>query len=135
MIVPNLFLPFVAVLAIVVFIPFFRRGGLTSAFEYLGHRYGPAARLYGTFSFILLQLIKLGKILFLVTIPIHLLTGVPLVWVIVCAGAFIAFYTVAGGIEAVIWTDVVQALVLIVGGGVVLRLHRLDAPRRYCADI
>ena len=45
-------LPVVAVLAIVVFIPFFRRGKLTSAFEYLEDRYGPAARLYCTLSFI-----------------------------------------------------------------------------------
>lgn len=58
--VSNLTLPFVAVLAILVFIPFFRRGKTTSAFEYLGERFGPGARLYGTLSFILLQLIRLG---------------------------------------------------------------------------
>ncbi|MEA1951854.1 MAG: sodium:solute symporter [Planctomycetota bacterium] len=116
LIVPNLFVPAVAVLAIVVFIPFFRRGRLTSAFEYLGDRYGPVTRLYGTFSFIFLQLLRLGKILFLVAIPINILTGVPMTTVIVAAGIFIAFYTVAGGIEAVIWTDVIQAIVLIVGG-------------------
>ena len=59
--VSNLMLPAVAVLAIIVFIPFFRRGQLTSAFEYLEDRFGPSARLYGTLSFILLQLIRLAK--------------------------------------------------------------------------
>ena len=41
-------------IAVVIFIPFFRRGGLTSAFEYLGHRFGVTARLYGTVGFIVL---------------------------------------------------------------------------------
>jgi SSS family solute:Na+ symporter len=114
--VSNLMLPAVAVLAIVVFIPFFRRGRLTSAFEYLGDRFGPGARLYGTLSFILLQLIRLAKVLFLVSIPVSLLTGIEMHYVIIAVGVFIAFYTVAGGFDAVIWTDVVQAVVLWFGG-------------------
>ncbi len=114
--ISNLMLPFIAVLAIVVFIPFFRRGRLTSAFEYLGDRFGPGARLYGTLSFIFLQLVRLSTVLFLVSIPVSLLTGTPMWVVIVAAGIFIAFYTVSGGIDAVIWTDVIQAIVLWVGG-------------------
>ena len=114
--VSNLTLPLVAVLAIVVFIPFFRRGRTTSAFEYLGDRYGPGVRLYGALSFILLQLIRLAKVLFLVSIPMSLLTGLDIRLVIVCVGIFISLYTITGGIEAVIWTDVVQSIVLWVGG-------------------
>ncbi len=114
--VSNLMLPFVAVLAIIVFIPFFRRGLLTSAFEYLGQRFGEAARIYGALSFILLQLIRLGKVLFLVSIPVSLLTGIEMQYVIIGVGIFIAFYTVVGGFEAVIWTDVVQSIVLWFGG-------------------
>ena len=112
----NLVLPFVAVLAVLIFIPFFRRGGLTTAFEYLGRRYGHAPRLYGTCSFILMQLIRMAQILFLVSLPIQFLTGAPITVVIIVCGVFIAFYTIAGGIEAVVWTDVVQALILMFGG-------------------
>ncbi len=114
--VSNLTLPFVAALAIIVFIPFFRRGKTTSAFEYLGDRFGPGARLYGTLSFILLQLIRLGKVLFLVSIPVSLLTGLDIRIVIVFVGIFISLYTILGGIGAVIWTDVVQSIVLWLGG-------------------
>ena len=114
--VSNLMLPFIAVLAIIVFIPFFRRGNTTSAFEYLGDRFGPGVRLYGTLSFILLQLIRLAKVLFLVAIPVSLLTGIDIRLVIVFVGIFISLYTIAGGIGAVIWTDVVQSIVLWVGG-------------------
>jgi solute:Na+ symporter, SSS family len=127
-VVPNLFLPVGAVVAIVVFIPFFRRGRLTSAFEYLGDRYGLPVRLYGTFSFILLQLVRLGIILYLVSIPMKYLTGAPIELVIVLAGIFIAFYTVAGGIEAVIWTDVLQAVVLLLGGFICFGYIALNLP-------
>jgi SSS family solute:Na+ symporter len=124
----NLMLPFVAVLAIVLFIPFFRRGKLTSAFEYLGERYGTVPRLYGTFSFCVLQLIRMAQVLFLVSLPIQFLTGVPIEWVILGAGAFIGFYTIAGGIEAVIWTDVIQAIILILGGALCVILMVADIP-------
>ena len=97
--------------------PFFPPGPFkTSAFEYLGDRYGPLVRLYGTFSFIFQQVIRISKILFLVAIPIHILTGAPIGPVIATLGIFIGFYTVAGGIQAVIWTDVVQSIVLWLGG-------------------
>jgi SSS family solute:Na+ symporter len=124
----NLVLPFVAIVAILIFIPFFRRGNLTSAFEYLGNRYGTAPRLYGAFSFIALQLIRMSQILFLVSLPIQFLTGAPIEWVIIGAGLFIAFYTIAGGIEAVIWTDVIQAVILVLGGVGCFFLIALDLP-------
>lgn len=112
----NLVVPFVAVLAVFIFIPFFRRGKLTSAFEYLGERYGMVPRMYGTLSFIMMQLIRMAQVLFLISLVIQFLTGVPIVWAIVATGLFIGLYTIMGGIEAVIWTDVIQAIILIVGG-------------------
>ena len=126
--VSNLMLPMIAVVAILVFIPFFRRGKLTSAFEYLEKRFGKGARLYGSFSFILLQMIRLGKVLFLVSIPVSLLTGIEMQYVIIAVGVFIAFYTVTGGFDAVIWTDVVQAFVLLFGGALCAGYIALNLP-------
>ncbi|QNN22015.1 sodium:solute symporter [Planctomycetales bacterium ZRK34] len=124
----NLVLPIIAVLAIVVFIPFFRRSGLTSAFEYLGDRYGTGPRLYGTASFIVMQLIRMAQILFLVALPIQFLTGASIETVIIIAGVFVAVYTIVGGIDAVIWTDVIQAIVLIGGGIICFTLIVWDLP-------
>ncbi len=112
----NLVLPFIAVIAVIYFIPFFRRGRLTSAFEYLGERYGVIPRMYGTVSFIILQIIRMAQILFLVSIVMEFLTGISIFWVIIAIGLFIGFYTFFGGIQAVIWTDVIQAVILIFGG-------------------
>lgn len=124
----NLVVPFIAVLAVVVFIPFFRRGNLTSAFEYLGERYGIVPRMYGTISFIILQLIRMAQVLFLVSLVIQFLTGLPIFWVIVATGIFIGFYTIMGGIEAVIWTDVLQALILLIGGAFCLYWIAIELP-------
>lgn len=112
----NLVVPFVAVLAVLIFIPFFRNGKRTSAFEYLGDRFGIVPRLYGTISFMIMQLIRMAQILFLVSLVLQFLTGWPIVWVIVAMGIFIGLYTFLGGFEAVVWTDVIQALILIAGG-------------------
>ena len=112
----NLALPLVAVLAIIFFVPIFRRSGITTAFEYLGMRYGRLARIYGTLVFIVMQLIRSAQVLFLMALPIHFLTGTPIHWVIIGTGLFVAIYTVAGGITTVIWTTVIQTLVMLVGG-------------------
>lgn len=120
LLVPNLTLPLVAVLAVVIFVPMFRAARRSSAFEYLGERWGPEIRIYGAASFIILQLIRLGTVLYLVSIPICFMTGMPPWLATVLTGVFVAFYTVAGGIEAVVWTDVLQAVVLLGGGGACL---------------
>jgi len=112
----NMSLPVIAIVAITLFIPFFRRAKLTSAFEYLYARFGTAVRMYGVASFIVLHLWRVARILFLVALPINVLTGAPLHWVIIVTGIFIAFYTIMGGIDAVIWTDAIQAVILLLGG-------------------
>jgi SSS family solute:Na+ symporter len=124
----NLVVPFIAILAVIIFIPFFRRGKLTSAFEYLGERYGVVPRMYGTFSFIIMQLIRMAQILFLVALVIQFLTGAPIVLVIILTGFFIGAYTIMGGIEAVIWTDVVQAIILLIGGVLCIVWVSVDLP-------
>lgn len=112
----NLVVPFVAIVAVVIFIPFFRRAGLTSAFEYLGDRFGTPARIYGTVSFVFLQLIRVAQVLFLVSLPLQFLTGAPLEWVILVGGVFVALYTVAGGMETVVWAGMAQAIIMLFGG-------------------
>jgi SSS family solute:Na+ symporter len=114
--VSNMVLPFVAIAAVLIFIPFFRRGNSTTAFEYLENRYGALVRLYAAVSFIVLQLLRLATVLYLVSIPVASMTGFNVIWVMIIGGIFIGFYTVLGGIEAVIWTDVVQTIILLAGG-------------------
>jgi SSS family solute:Na+ symporter len=126
--VQNLTLPLIAVCAILIFIPFFRRGRATSAYEYLEDRFGPLLRLYGAINFILLQFVRLGTVLYLVSIPVQILTGTSIIWIIVIVGLVVSFYTILGGLEAVIWIDVIQATVLIAGAVVPLFFVLLRLP-------
>jgi len=113
-------LPFAILLAAYVFVPFFRRGNITSAFQYLESRFGPSTRVYGAVAFIAFQLLRIAQILFLISILVREFIGWPMWACIVAAGIFVAFYTVVGGIEAVIWTDVIQTIILLFGGVAVL---------------
>jgi len=117
---PNLMLPLTAVIAVTVFIPIFRRYSLTTAYEYLEMRYGPGVRVYGAATFILAQLVRISTILYLLSLLIQEVSGLDSTWSVVIAGGFVALYTIIGGIDAVIWTDVIQTIVLMLGGVLML---------------
>ena len=113
---PNLMLPVAIFVAAYVFLPFFRRGNTITAYEYLEHRFGPSIRIYGAITFIVGQLVRISLILYLLSLLIHELTGLSAEMSIITGGVFVAVYTIVGGIDAVIWTDVLQTIVLVVGG-------------------
>jgi len=125
---PAFMLPVGVLVAAYVFLPFFRRGGLTSAYEYLEERFGPVTRIYAASAFIIGQLFRVGMILYLISLLVHELTGLPVGWSVVLGGVFVSFYTVAGGIEAVVWTDVAQTTVLAFGGVLCLIVIVLNLP-------
>jgi SSS family solute:Na+ symporter len=116
------------IFAVILFIPFFRHGKATTAFEYLEDRYGSLACLYGVVSFIVMELMRLGMVLYLVGLAVCSLTGLPLNLVIIIVGLIIASYTVIGGFEGVIWTDVIQAFILWIGGIACIILIIVDLP-------
>ena len=113
---PNLMLPVAILFAAYYFLPVFRRKKTTSAYEFLEDRFGPSVRGYGAVAFIVAQLVRLSTILYLLSLLLHELTGLDPVTCIVVSGVFVSVYTVMGGIDAVIWTDVLQTVVLVAGG-------------------
>lgn len=108
-------LPVAALIAMLYFIPLYRTRVKVSAYEYLEQRFGGWARVYGSVSFMFGSLTRIGMILFLVSLVIHSLTGWSYASIIIVTGIGVTLYTVLGGIEAVIWTDVVQVIILIGG--------------------
>jgi SSS family solute:Na+ symporter len=125
---PYVCMPVAAAIASWVIVPFFRRGRTTSAYEYLEARFGPSIRVYGAATYILAQLLRLSLVLYLIALLAHELTGVEVTTCIVVAGVFVALYTVLGGIDAVIWTDVVQTVVLASGSLLCLGLILHELP-------
>lgn len=111
----SLTIPVVCIVASRFFIPLYRGKLQTTAYEHLEHRFGYWARAFSGMSLILLQIGRIGVVLYLVSLAVHELVGWDLVTLIIALGVLTIFYTVLGGIEAVIWTDVVQAIVLLGG--------------------
>lgn len=113
-------LPLAVLIASRFFVPFFRRGRIISVFEYLEKRFGPRIRVYGATVFIISQCFRISLVQFLVALLVHNITGWDVTVCILLGGVVTAYYTIAGGIQAVIWTDVVESLVLVGGALMIL---------------
>jgi len=116
----NMCIPLTAPIIILLFLPFYRNLDVTTAYEYLERRFNLAARLMGSLMFMILQLGRIGIILFLPSIALSMVVGMDVRTCILIMGVLSILYTVMGGIEAVIWTDVMQVAVLL--GGALLSL-------------
>ncbi len=110
----------IAPLIINFIIPVYRKLNITSAYEYLEIRFNFLLRLVGSMCFILFQLGRIGVVLFLPALAINVLTGIDIYVCISSTGLLSLIYTLMGGIEAVIWTDAMQVIVLM--GGAILCL-------------
>ena len=108
---------FVIVIAIggTVIIPFFRHVVHVSAYEYFGRRFGTGVRIYSSLAFAVGHFSKMGFVFYLLALTLAGLTGWPIQRVILSTAAVTVFYTLLGGIEAVVWSDVVQGFVLWAG--------------------
>jgi SSS family solute:Na+ symporter len=124
----SLSLPIAALVAVKFFVPFYRKTGEISAYEHLEHRFGAWARIFAVSCYLLTQVARVGSITLLVGFSLSALTGWDIRWIIVATGVIVTLYTMLGGIEAVIWTDVVQSIVLTVGALVVVVLLVVNMP-------
>ena len=110
----------VAPLIIYFLIPIYRKLNISSAYHYLELRFNVILRLIGSVSFILFQIGRMAVILFLPALAINVVTGINIYTCVLSMGLLSLLYTLMGGIEAVIWTDALQVIVLI--GGALLSL-------------
>ncbi len=108
-------MPVAAWCAVRWFVPFYRRAGDVSAYQHLENRFGPWARTYAVVCFVLVQLFRLGTILYLLGRALQPLVGGTTQTIIIVMGLIITAYPLLGGTEAVIWTGVVQAILLLCG--------------------
>jgi len=125
----SLSLPVAALIAVRYFVPFYRRSGEISAYHHLQRRFGTWARTYAVVCYLLTQLARMGSIMYGVALALNALVGWDMATIIVVTGLLVTAYTMLGGIEAVIWTDVVQSIVLMVGAAVVTGFCCLTCPR------
>jgi SSS family transporter len=104
-----------APVVIYLYLPFYRRLGVTTIYQYLEWRFNPTVRVVGSLAFMTFQLSRMGIMLFLPALALSAVTQIDIYLCIGVMGVLATFYTVLGGIEAVIWTDVIQVVVLLCG--------------------
>ena len=101
-------------LMLLVYIPLIRRLKIATANEYLERRYGLPVRMLGFVIYSLNQMLgRMAAILLLPSIALSAIFGLPMEQSILIMGVVATIYVTLGGLEAVIWTDVLQATVML----------------------
>jgi SSS family solute:Na+ symporter len=121
-------MPLAAWVAARYFVPFYRATGEISAYTHLEKRFGSWARTYAVVCFLLTQLARIGSIFFGIALTLQALTGFSMEMIMLITGVSIIIYTVLGGIEAVIWTEVVQGVIKTAGALLILYLIVTNMP-------
>ncbi|OLQ69443.1 acetylneuraminate ABC transporter [Photobacterium proteolyticum] len=103
-----LILPFV----FMYYIPFFRKLNLTSAYEYLEKRFDIKMRLFASISFMLFHIGRIAIITYLTALALIPFIDINPLTIVFLIGVLCIIYTFMGGIEGVIWTDVIQGIML-----------------------
>jgi Na+/proline symporter len=103
-----------------LFIPAFYRYDCTTIYEFLGHRFGRATQVTGSVFFFITRLMGSGVRLMAAALAVSILIGWQIVPTIVLFTVVSILYIAAGGVKAVVWTNVFQALTFLVGGAATL---------------
>src|SRR5204863_3229752 len=124
----SISMPLAAWVASKYFVPFYRSTGEISAYTHLEKRFGPWARTYVLICFLLTQFAKMGSIFFGMALSLQALTGFSMSSIMIVMGICIIVYTVLGGMEAVVWTEVVQGVIKTLGALLILFLVIKEIP-------
>jgi len=111
-----------------LFIPAFYRYNCTSIYEFLRYRFGPETQIAGSILFFITRLLASGVRLMVACLAVSVLIGWPLIPTIGLFSLIGILYIAWGGIKAVVWTNVVQALTFTVAGlaAIVFLLQQID---------
>ena len=109
--------PIIAPFILLIFYPLYHRLRVTTSYEYINKRFGQTAHYCVAGLFVLARLGWLGTVVYAPAMAMSIVTGIPL-WSCICMmGLLATAYTALGGLAAVVWTDVIQFIILI-GGAV-----------------
>jgi solute:Na+ symporter, SSS family len=132
LLVQGLMVPIVLVLFVGFIVPLYRNVIKLSAYEYFEKRFGFFARIYSSMGSFFAHFSKMGTVFFLVALAFAKMTGMDTTTTILVVGFVVVFITLLGGIEAVVWLDVIQGIMLIVGGLIALAIIFENTGRCFC---
>jgi len=130
-IVFSLCIPPVAWLVCRYAVPYYRKKRLISVYAFLEDRLGNWGRVYAALAFVLYMIGRTGVILYLASLLLSTFVPWNIGVLVIVIGLITIVYTLLGGMEAVIWTDVMQSVIMIAGivfCAVILSLRVFSGP-------
>ncbi len=124
----SLSVPLATWVAVKYFLPYYRQSKYVSAYAALEDRFGLWARMYASFFYMLTQLARMAVVMYLVALPMQVIFGWNIYLCLIVIGVSVTLYSFVGGVIAVIWTDAIQAIVLIGGAVIVLVVMLVQMP-------
>lgn len=124
----NLTILVIIPVLIYFYVPFFRKLNVTTAYEYLEARFGVSLRFIGSLLFTLFHIGRVAIVIYLPTLAITLVSDINPIIIASAVGGLCIIYTFLGGMEGVIWSDVIQGIILL-GGAILLvflGIHAID---------
>ena len=119
-------LPFAMILLCIFIVPLYRSRAILTPYEYLETRFGPLTRALAGLIFLVSRCLALGVVIYAPAVALSAMIGIETSTAVFVIGSLTTLYTVVGGVSAVIWTDVKQMTVIIVGLFIVLFLLLRD---------
>ena len=119
-------LPFAMILLCIFLVPLYRSRAILTPYEYLEERFGPLTRALAGLIFLVSRCLALGVVIYAPSVALSAMIGIDTATAVLVIGALTTLYTVVGGVSAVVWTDVKQMSVIIVGLFIVLYLLLSD---------
>lgn len=116
-----------------IFLPFYLRNGFYTMPEFLQRRFGATSKtIYALLVLLTYIFVEISAVLYLGALSLHALLGIPMSTSVIALAVATGVYTVLGGLRAVIWTEMVQLGVLILGM-IALSFTTIDAAGGFSA--
>ena len=112
---------FIILFSAFIFVPFFRKMNIETAYHYLEMRFDRGFRYVSSLTFILFHIVRIAIVLYLPTLAlVQVLPDVNPIYLVSIVAILCVIYTTIGGIEAVVWTDAIQTIILLVGAFIII---------------
>ena len=102
------------------FVKIYFQREIYSPYDYMGIRLGNRVKVLATIFFTIGSILGQSVRVLVAAIPLKVVTGMNIEWCIIIIGIFAIGWTLMGGMRTVIWTDVMQFLLFVIGGVIAL---------------
>jgi len=119
-------LPFAMVLLCIFLVPYYRSKNVLTPYQLLEERFGPMSRTLASLIFLCSRCLALGAVIYAPAVALSAILGIDTRIAVFLIGGLTTAYTMLGGVSAVIWTDVKQMTVILVGLCIVFVMLLVD---------